>query len=221
MADRPIIFSAPMVRALLDGRKTQTRRILKPQPLASGYHSGNVHLDAVTYDSIDHAITARFSAYAVGCRAIVQHYQRLPYVPGDFLYVRETWGPCDGGACYAADEPQGSVAKPDGGKWMPSIHMPRWASRLTLVVTGVKVERLTDISEDDARAEGVEPQVLRGEAGALRDAFGLTHLPYRSTFANLWESLHGARAWVANPWVIAVSFEVHRANIDALPGGHP
>lgn len=114
------------------------------------------------------------------------------------------------------------TAEPRG--WRPSIHMPRWASRLTLIVEAVKVERLQDISEADAQAEGLLPYPHEGPGGMTVTSWHWLHgKPEEETYCTpqyafraLWNSINGADAWDANPFVVAVSFVVHRANIDAL-----
>lgn len=200
MTDRPIIFSAPMVLALLAGRKTQTRR------LAWRYR------EVVAPDDSE------------GFLRIATPWQRVR--PGDRLWVREAWAQ----ACeldeddkpatelmtyYRADgEPFSRYLDPstdewrDGIKWSPSIHMPRSASRITLTVTDVRVQRLQEISEDDAGAEGA--RVAYGEpfdpASAPTD---------RRRFELLWNHLHGPDAWKANPHVVALTFTVAQRNIDA------
>lgn len=187
MTDRPIIFSGPMVRALLDGRKTQTRR-LATSPLRR-------------------------------CEV------------GDRLYVREEWRV---GGKYDATPPRGlqpcsmtvlfgaggSIANRDGGFWSPDewpeqgkmprfagkrrpgMHMPRWASRLTLIVEDVRIEPLQAISETHAKAEGV---TLQHEGSSAVTAY-----------ATLWNLLHGAGSWEANPFVVALTFRVERGNIDRI-----
>lgn len=181
MKQRPILFSAPMVRALLDGRKTMTRRVVKPQPDEMFNPSSQVALESWT----------------IGC----------PYgQPGDNLWCKETFSGADDQAfkhlvIYRADGEQ-SV------RWRPSIFMPRWASRITLELTAVRVERVQDISEDDAKAEGVIEQfravVLRPDGGPDY------HIPnsYRGGFANLWDSLNAKRGfgWDKNPWVWVLTF---------------
>lgn len=175
MADRPILFSAPMVKALLDGRKTQTRRILKPQPIG--------------FDWYDLKCKPRFKV-------------------GDRLWVRETWN----NAIGSSDEPyfKATVAEDTDWTaeeranlvWRPSIFMPRWASRLTLTVTDVRVERLQDISEEDAIAEGVPA--------------GLEHIHGPGGYRDIWETINGAGSWAANPWVVAITFDVLNQNIDEV-----
>jgi hypothetical protein len=224
MTDRPIIFSAPMIRALLDGRKTQTRRLLKPQPFISGYHNGGVSLDKVGDEY------ARFSAMAVGASAIIEHVVTIPYAIGDRLYVRESIArqETDQGVGYQTYAADGSNVWPltqwyHQRKSIPSIHMPRWASRLTLTVTDVREQRLQEISEDDAWAEGCE----RGEPNDAGGNFPAEVSCEVGTvgwddahdwYADLWDSLHGPEAWGANPWVVAVSFSVKRGNIDQIGG---
>jgi hypothetical protein len=137
--------------------------------------------------------------------------------PNDRLWVRETWGPCDGGACYRADEPLGSGAKPDDGRWHAAIHMPRWVSRLTLIVTAMRVEPLRAINDADAIAEGIEPMVGR-DGGRVWRNYGCPEIPDRSprySFITLWRALHGIDSWEANPDVVALTFTVHHRNIDA------
>ena len=178
MKERPILFSGPMVRAILDGRKTMTRRVMKPQPEDYPYHHG-------------------LAVYRVA--------KKCTYgVPGDLLWVRETWASdvdgCPAGLSYRADhlDPRGDgPANPM--RWRPSIFMPRWASRLTLRITSIRVERVQDITEADARAEGfkdVAGKYARGDEA-------------RIWFAELWDDINAKRGfgWDANPWVWVVGFE--------------
>lgn len=258
MTDRPIIFSAPMVRALLDGRKTQTRRIL------------SADLQGIPYLNPSYG-DRMFSRYEGG--KLVEHSHTpgrphpelvLPYVrfaAGDRLWVRENhqfrgasyndgteeeprwsedeWfrvrGSGGAGDSWDPDFPVGwwpsrhmgvhelTGPEHDEGpdvrgiatRLLPSIHMPRWASRLTLAVTDVRVERLNAMSAADAIAEGIQDLCTPEHSD-----FGIPGLvnaqhPVRA-FWLLWEHINGAGSWEANPWVAAISFEVHRANIDAL-----
>jgi hypothetical protein len=192
MKERPILFSAPMVRALLDGRKTQTRRIAKPGtvvPIPPGL-IGEVVLPC-------------------------------PYgQPGDRLWVREThafiW-PEDypperlqdheiqyradtDGKCFAGEWPEEERDNEERPKWKPSIFMPRWASRILLEITDVRVERLQDISEEDARAEGVE---ISDEWTGCADDLSGSHV---KSYQFLWESINGTGSWDANPFVWVISF---------------
>lgn len=205
MKERPILFSAPMVRALLDGRKTQTRRIIKPQPQCGvGRYTEDGTPGEVDWvlldedgDPIDIAL-------------------RCPYgAPGDRLWVKETYAVdvsgCLRGLSYRADhqDPRGDgPAHPM--RWRPSIYMPRWASRLTLEVTQVRVERLQDISEADAIAEGIEP-VPGGYRNYMpeREAQGIatSFASPRESFFSLWESIHGADSLASNPWDWVVEFK--------------
>ena len=203
MTDRPIIFSAPMIRVILreiaapGTGKTQTRRVLKPRPRRT------IFFDAKT--------------------AGLEQFREPAYRAGDRLWVREAFSyDCldvdrDGilPPWYWAD------GNPDAGDWTrhkPSIHMPRWASRLTLIVTDVRVQRLQDISEDDARAEGIEHDQdrSRGNVIAWRDYLdrGGKCGTAIASFRSLWDSLNAERApWAGNPWVVAVTFRPVLGNI--------
>lgn len=217
MKERPILFSAPMVRAILAGQKTQTRRIVK--------HAHVAEADAWAGNGDG---TWQLGVYGEGGVAACMDLVRCPYgVPGDRLWVREMW--CLAAPdrdCHLNGEPQAWRPRRDDGRWAyyaatdddvvnvdddnrspwkPSIHMPRWASRLTLQVTSLRVERLQDISELDALAEGIEGRVvdgvLNGEPG--RYIVGTA----RDAFASLWDSINGERApWSSNPWVWAIEF---------------
>jgi hypothetical protein len=184
MSERPILFSAEMVRAILDGRKTQTRRNIK----YTTEHRGPIN-PAYLEAHKDHP----------GWKDICPYGQ-----PGDLLWVRETWTqypielnpePCD--AWYKAT----SNGPPPPFKWRPSIHMPRWASRITLRITDIRVERLQDISEDDARAEGCPYSAEWAGRFVDRDETAKTW------FKSLWNKINGPGAWDENPWVWAISFE--------------
>lgn len=238
MRERPILFSAPMVRAILDGRKTQTRRVVKPVP------------DLVTNDGVPACFTARDAELGRLGEVIPSPYGQQ----GDRLWVRETWGyrgcrssyPAnthDALVHYHADDsrreipfatsdemnqtmPRQAIKYPPGfdeldedeQRWkegellsawwerkkkIPSIHMPRWACRLVLEITGVRVERLHDIRLRDARAEGCQVREISlfGADEPQRDRIGRIH------FQTLWESVNGAGAWHANPWVWVIDFK--------------
>ena len=235
MADKGIIFSAEMVRALLDGRKTQTRRLCAwANNPSSPVLSHIVPLADAPGWFGDEEGEVCFSA---------------GYQPGQRLYVREAWhvrgqysDVVEVG--YRASENRGHTeyveqvpvekAVPGKGKWPefpkygPSIHMPRWASRMTLLVTDVRVQRLQDCSEADAIAEGVERiDDPRGTAWKSYETYadGTPHphavVPNRSaltSYAELWSSLHTTEGerWADNPWVVAISFEVRKVNIDEV-----
>lgn len=200
MKERPILFSAPMVRAILSDVKTQTRRVV------SARHESLYECDgSALYRDVRHG-----DPVPVSC----------PYgSPGDVLWVRETWGLFDReaiggekgyGVAWRATHPSlddgaewidGPVDYPAtikaSEKWRPSIHMPRWVCRLRLRVTSVRAERLHDISEADARAEGVGP------LGVDEDDY--THA---AKFRALWDSINGKRfPWSSGPRVWAISFE--------------
>lgn len=208
--ERPILFSAPMVRAILDGRKTQTRRVVKAR------HA--THPDYPTFDVRGGTVYA-LEYDSDGLKA--EWPMPCPYgQPGERLWVRETWAPVstfdpspDTGAFYRADyldDPHG----PDGEKspegryrtWKPSIHMPRWASRIDLEITGVRFERLQDINEADAFHEGAE----RPECGPF-ELHGVPVHPmtgsYQEGFKKLWQSINGPDSWAANPWVWVIEFQ--------------
>ncbi|USI71645.1 hypothetical protein [Sphingomonas morindae] len=212
MSDRPIIFSAPMVRALIEGRKTQTRRLLSLRGRRGFSEFGPS--DTPGYDW--HFRDAGMRWHDVQADRLLE---LLPYAAGDRLYVREAWSHTGHGvwsieqarmAAHVNGRPiyRATDETDAGTKFWPSIHMPREFSRLTLMVEALKVERLQDISEEDALKEGVEPMKYPeiGEWG----------WPQRK-FADLWRSLHGPDSWEANPWVVAPTFSVIRANIDSLP----
>lgn len=174
MKEHPIIFSGPMVRAILEGRKTQTRRVAK-------YHTD-----------------VRYCQYGT---------------TGDRLWVRENWNAQNQSGQWwhevkrderplhnwAWTNPVFPAYESTPPRWLPSIHMPRAASRITLEVTGVRVERVQDISEDDARAEGVAPSIVGGDMGGIE---------YRAGYQSLWDSINSKRGfgWDANPWVWVVEF---------------
>lgn len=189
---RPILFSGDMVRAILDGRKTQTRRPIKPQPGFSRW-SGFVQNGCAYGLGMDYAEMVRnFARY------------QCPYgAPGDRLWVRETWGYSTTDSVIFRADDQSERAKRErwvsAPLWRPSIHMPRWASRLTLEVIDVRVERVQDITEDDARAEGVTP-VAFCRAGVPD---GNEH---REAFEMAWKALYGDESWARNDWVWAVTF---------------
>ncbi|HEV7436525.1 MAG TPA: hypothetical protein VGO22_16910 [Pseudorhizobium sp.] len=224
MADRPILFSGPMVRALLDGRKTQTRRIIKPR----GKHP-SLFNDGWT------------DGYILDPGNEEWRQKDIPIKLGDRLWVRETWQALSFGdyqptkssqseVRFAATDPCADLdAEARGYPWRPSIFMPRWASRLTLTVTEVRVERLQDISDEDAVAEGIEKQPYAGDDPQYQGMFawkdyadhphsvvGFHHEKPALSYRSLWNSINGAGAWDANPWVVAYTFTVEHGNIDQI-----
>jgi hypothetical protein len=210
--ERPILFSAPMVRAILDGRKSQTRRVLKPQPREHHWFGlpGYEHrlLPSATGDGFaarsvhSHQIPGRERAVDLG------EWISCPYgAPGDRLWVRETFSLGLGAQNH--QDPKRIVYRATDNRpaylWKPSILMPRWASRLTLEVTDVRDERLNAITWADARTEGVVDASGAWEAdGPLLDT---DRAGPRGAFESLWESINGADSWAANPWVWVVEFK--------------
>ena len=184
MKERPILFSGPMVRAILVGRKTMKRMVVKLRAGEIAHEGGDGSLHAVANTTWGDCI-----------ERVIQ----CPYgVPGDLLWVRETWAEnIDGDVVYRADN---GVAESMIDRWRPSIFMPRWASRLTLRITSVRVERVQEIPEADARAEGFKDVVGKYARGDEA----------RIWFAELWDIINAARGfgWDANPWVWVVGFEV-------------
>lgn len=200
MREMPILFSGEMVRAILSGRKTQTRRVIKPQP--------EIHQEygiISDYETFEWEWRGKIKE-DIGCPAdMIKH---CPYgQPGDLLWVRETWGfsaklPAstkDEWAWLAYPELRGYRADNhvDGYCWRPSIFMPRWASRITLKITNVRVERLQLISDKDAIAEGVS---LSYSTGIAKEA--------KWHFERLWDTINAKRgySWASNPWVWVIEF---------------
>ncbi|NDV87060.1 hypothetical protein GTW51_10135 [Aurantimonas aggregata] len=230
MTARPILFSGPMVRALLDGSKTQTRRVLNPQPDSFETSPGLLCTASLHFDE-DEAC-GRIALGNDGCGVITM--QRAGYAVGDRLWVREAWRtgaafdrfpprdiPTHAHIACEADDDRARLT----GKLRPGMFMPRWASLLTLIVTDVRVQRLQEISEADAIAEGIKKDYAAGMPSAwgwhdyLRgDDIAKRHFSDpRESYRTLWDGLNAKRGygWNANPWVVAVTFTVHRAKIDA------
>lgn len=198
MTDRPIIFSGPMVRALIDGRKTQTRR-LATSPLRRVEAGDRLYVrESGIY----------FQGRPGGAGELFRH--DVPNTPETGIYwSRNNGGP---GASYNVDGCSRASALAGNAKVRPSIHMPRWASRLTLIVEGVRVEPLQAISEADAIAEGAARLAHDGEGHFFEHPTG-THI---CGYAGLWDHLHGAGSWDENPQVVALTFRVELGNIDRL-----
>ena len=226
MNEYPILMSSPMVRAIHEGRKTQTRRVCK---WPKGFDPSRAEVE-------------RYERYPDGSyRAIVwgdpgddaAFSLRCPYGgPGDRLWVRETWAVCkyyDGrptNGCGSVPEvavecrvlPDAVTIIPgrahrtigtERGKWRSARYMPRWARRITLEVTDVRVQRVWEISEEDAVAEGVEIKPIHNMTSRFCQTHGIQGVgPNRSAFENLWDSINAKRGygWVVNPWVWAVTF---------------
>ncbi|EGH20991.1 hypothetical protein PSYMO_05590 [Pseudomonas amygdali pv. mori str. 301020] len=241
--ERPILFSAPMVRAILSGQKTVTRRAVKVQPFDLSWSRRDHRFEymagrAVNGDEID-------GFYAYSTRSGGEWSAKCPYgQPGDRLWVRETWSDVNlqgaPGIAYRADGDvrdlieDASFLNEDGafnyddprskpyqfacwsedllggkeGRWRPSIHIPRWASRILLEITDVRVERLQDISEDQAKAEGVRLYTDHAELGEWWHVDGIETYSAdpRKSFELLWTSVGGD--WNANLWVWVVEFKL-------------
>ncbi|EMK7726176.1 hypothetical protein V9P73_004302 [Yersinia enterocolitica] len=219
MNEKPILFNSEMVQAILSGRKTQTRRIMKAQP-SEHFHPQTIHgaMDFTAHwytpgviDKDGYLQPARKDVFGVADED--EGYACPLGAVGDQLWVRETFatGLCtESTLAYRATHKTEDLEEGWGEtiKWTPSIHMPRWASRINLLITGVRVERLNDISEQDAISEGLECYVDDG-------------VPYYGPFNNgdcrpdvvfrgLWDSIYGQKEgenWQANPWVWVINFE--------------
>lgn len=225
-----------MVRAILDGRKTQTRRVIKPQPPLDRF--GNLDCGRILGPEMYHPAKIDKHGEMYPGEPVFGVYDdngewgaKCSYGrPGDLLWVRETWAWYDGmgNECphilYRADNTiipadvrkerlEIAAAWQDAAmmdyrledRWRPSIHMPKWISRITLEVTAVRDERLQDISEEDAKAEGVTPSLV---------GFDLDHLKYRAGFQMLWDSINAKRGydWNSNPWVWVTETEPIKAS---------
>ncbi|CAN0620418.1 conserved protein of unknown function [Burkholderia multivorans] len=213
MKEHPILFSAPMVRAILDGRKTQTRRIVKWRDVRTGL---NLRFSGLTASAVGNAWVLESptrASHEWRCAPTQCPHGHI----GDRLWVRETWaqpttldpGPTFYRANYPYCVPQGFENVPAESEitWKPSIHMPRAMARITLEITGVRVERLQSISEDDAIAEGVDGQMCAAAVGRAPSRAKLLPVAVHG-YAHLWESLNAARGhgWDANPWVWVIEF---------------
>jgi len=208
--ERPILFSGPMVRALLEGRKTQTRRVIKPtkeHPEVEpdgiyDLHPGDIELERCRYGHSGDWLWVR-EAFSLAngedgpmvCyradtgRRYLMHEDRFLCEDGSFNYAQT---PEADFSVWCSD-----VEGSDKG-WKPSIHMPRWASRIQLQVTGVRIERLQDISSEDVMAEGCFPI---GDGGVIDSEAAV------GAFSGLWNSINGPESWDANPWVWVVEFK--------------
>lgn len=199
-----MIFNGEMVRAILDSRKTQTRRVIKL------FHERGM---------LNPVVRGRNGEISsVSCRLAPM---LCPFgQPGDRIWVRETFS-----AVPDHDEPVGCSAllyAADGGtpygKWKPSIHMPRWASRILLEITDVRVDRLNGISEADAQAEGIDMEALADSQDGY-DCIADHNMTGRPTatgaFKYLWESIYGEENWLANPWVWVIEFKRIEGNSHA------
>lgn len=199
---RPILFNTEMVRAILAGRKTVTRRVMKPQPWKIGEGEYECRHEKGFYDMGGNDWACR----QCGCGVIPMKggsYFHAPYQPGDILYVRETWAEWTGGYLYRA-WPDG-IHQPGAYKdmpWNPSIHMPKEAARIFLRVTNVRVERLQDITIDEIRNEGLTSMAVY--AGDMEIALAEWKILWESTIKKNNLARYG---WNANPWVWVINFE--------------
>lgn len=225
MRERPVIFRAPMVRAILEGRKTQTRRIVKGLGIWSIedvlMHRVNGSLAMIDMvDPGNNFKMAKWPCYMT--EDGLYEPDKCPHgKPKDHLWVREAFSYYEHPELYDCIryKADSHCQKPDFGRmneeecgrfemlcdgcgcadhrWRSPIHMPRWASRITLEITGIRVERLQDISEDDAKAEGMkESIVLPGDRGSFIPDFAMT-----------WQDIHGPESWDVNPWVWVIEFK--------------
>lgn len=189
MKERPILMSTPMVQAVLDGRKTMTRRVVKKTPCTCGYPPGshNCRLGNIGENQ-----------WACASLGFTGEFVRCPYGKvGDRLWVRESFRQMQRGIDYKADHDYRI-----GFTWKPSIHMPRAASRINLEITGVRVERLQEITEEDANAEGF-PDTFRRNGSYESADLG------KWKFIELWDALNTKRGfgWDVNPWVWVIEFK--------------
>jgi hypothetical protein len=206
MKETPILFSAPMIRAILAGHKTQTRRVMKVQPPDSRYR-----LSTVISTTGNRKIEGKHHWVVVDGYEVQQEslkYFRSPYgYKDDRLWVRETWKPAgENEYLYYADDftetLTKNIEKDLTFKWNPSIHMPRKASRITLEILQIRCERLKDISDSDALAEGIEPY-----SGYIVPKVFEKDSVHIHRFKELWESINGNGSWDLNPYVWAITFK--------------
>lgn len=209
--ERPILFSTEMVKAILDGHKTQTRRVVKPQPPAEcsdedpciefDYSFKGTRENPAWYASWEMPLDPP--------NASESHNVYCPYgKPGDVLWVRETWQPSanDIFVYFKAD-----YVHDTGKGWKPSIHMPKSVARIWLEITNIRVERLQDISEDDAKAEGIDIFYKKNISGyEIQESNSIrswSKFPYHG-FKSLWISINGHVSWELNPWVWVIEFKI-------------
>jgi hypothetical protein len=231
MAEKGILFTAPMVRAILAKTKRQTRRVVKPQPYIDP--QGNACWNGSNFGQDGRG--PHIQSLASPIPSSKTGRVRCPYgMPGDRLWVREAWmpdPPCDGTWGYTAwaGNRIGQIAAvperfqhpafcnyraswqhgTDGLRWTPGIHMPRWASRITLEITDVRVERLQDITEANVVAEGIQrwPLGFRVDVSGAPVHECRTFAVARDAYRWLWEEINGPGSWDANPWIWVFEFE--------------
>lgn len=223
MKERPILFSGPMVQSILDGKKTQTRRMIRKAFNHDDGWARSVYPDGhggfTSWWGVPLPLQDCHKLYPNGGGF------KPPWEIGDRLWVRETWSVDDRSALermnpddvwYRASEDNPEMFP----RWRPSIHMPRWASRITLEVTGIRVERLQMISREDAIAEGTDwrtcptyqsiesftEQMIARKLGMA--CFPVMTIDYIGGYKRLWESINGSGSWDANPWVWVIEFRM-------------
>jgi len=216
MTERGMIFNGEMVRAILDGRKTQTRRVMKPQPEVCP--RGGHWWPSNVFKTMLH-VEEEMQNGKGGWGGLVGDACPFGDV-GDRIWVRETWaeagaGNVGGSRCRAPDlklyrahvpSHYENVPPAEEIRWTPSIHMPRWASRILLEITDVRVQRLNSISEGDACAEGVEFDCMHCD-GPFGGCDCTQPDSAEEAFAALWKSIYGKESWQANPWVWVIEFK--------------
>lgn len=201
MKNIPILFSTPMVQAILEGRKTMTRRILKTQPK---FNPNIIELDDCWGWCHKEKIEQNPDRFQI------KQQFKCPYgQPGDILWVRETWcNTIDEDFPYAYKATHPWAENEEGSSpWKPSIHMPKEACRIFLKVKSVKVERLQDITEQDAIAEGIERCGNHGFKNYMTNIAMMCVNPAKRSFETLWQSINGEQSWDENPWVWVIEFE--------------
>ena len=212
MRERPIFFAAPMVRALLDGSKTQTRRLVPTWQQPN--HEPSPDFPDMAWRAVAQRNRrwgfAVFGSNAEECAVALADSGCCPYGrPGDRLWVRETVADVGARLTYRADIGDGAHCMVK--RWTPSIHMPRWASRILLEIVSIHVERLQDISEPDCLAEGV--RAIQHEGDGTYYHYEHTHADpgnwcdVDTAYQHLWENINGVGSWDANPWVWVVEFK--------------
>lgn len=200
MTERGMIFNGEMVRAILGGGKTQTRRVMKPQPEPCPAPRGGHWWPSNVFKTMLH-VEEEMQNGKGGWGGLVGDACPFGNV-GDRIWVRETWAEAGASApdlkLYRANYPAHvpahyeNVPPAEDVRWTPSIHMPRWASRILLEITDVRVEQLNDINEEDARSEGIS-------GSSARDV--------KEAYAALWRSIYGSDSWRDNPWVWVIEFK--------------
>ena len=224
MKERPILFNGEMVRAILDGRKTQTRRVVKNSNGDYNAHGIQTLFRCplgqpgdrlwvretwqVAKESLDYETGCEYDLFPWDAELYGNPEEHLHGNPRGgtkaALFYKADGEERNPGNFYDAIGVNGKTLLKKEINWRPSIHMPRWASRITLEITGVRVERLQDISAEDAKAEGVQPPNLPPEISGVAGDYVADE---RTSFAILWNRINGAGSWAKNPWVWVVEFK--------------